>query len=85
MRIPTSTTVALVLLAGVVGYYLGVKNRTVEPDAWGLASASVAFSTRYDCETVVDNKTPGPGCEPLTFAQAHRRGFDLIPVIRGEK
>jgi len=67
MRIPTPTTVALVLLAGAVGYYLGLKNRTVEPDVWGVSVPSAtaqsqreAFSNRYDCETFVRDLNPGP-------------------------
>jgi hypothetical protein len=46
MRISTIAAVALVLLAGAVGYYLGAQRRHVEPDAWGFASDKVAFATR---------------------------------------
>ncbi len=89
MRISTIAAVALVLLAGAVGYYLGAQQtRHVEPDAWGFDSE--AFATRYDCEASVPSKEDsgyreGAACEPLTFAQAHARGFDLIPLNRGRQ
>ncbi len=78
MRISITAAVALVLLGVALGYYLGVQQRHVEPDAYGLKSRNFAFSNRYDCE-VMAMMDKEPGCEPLTFAQVHAAGFMLVP------
>jgi hypothetical protein len=88
MRISIIAVAALVALAGAAGYCLGAQHRIIEPDAWGVTmnievagKNKVAFADRYDCEVLVEGKSPG--CEPLSFAQAHARGFELIPLNRG--
>jgi hypothetical protein len=84
MRTSTIATVALVLLSGAAGYYLGAQQRHVEPDAYGLAyttaggaSPKLAFSNQYDCEVLA--VTVNERCVPLTFAQVHAAGFRLVP------
>jgi hypothetical protein len=81
MRIPTSTTVALVLLAGAVGYYLGVKNRTVEADAWGFVSQKVAFSNRYDCELEAQEQDAEDLAKGRALAAAHP---ELLAKMRAD-